>query len=108
MSEFLIFTGTYANTLSGTPHFIIQIATILSATGIILVAGYMLWLTRRVFFGPLAERWQDLGDINSIETATVAILMILVFVLGIYPALLVDYINPTTVQLLSLAPGMGG
>lgn len=108
VSEFLIFTGTYANTLSGTPHFIIQIATILSATGIILVAGYMLWLTRRVFFGPLAERWQDLGDINSIETATVAILMILVFVLGIYPALLVDYINPTTVQLLSLAPGMGG
>lgn len=108
VSEFLIFTGTYANTLTGTPHFIIQMATILAALGIILGAGYMLWLTRRVFFGPLAERWQTLTDINPIETATVAILMVLVFVLGLYPALLVDYINPATVQLLSQTPGMGG
>ncbi len=108
VSEFLIFTGTYANPLTGTAHALIQIFTILSAIGIILGAGYMLWLTRRVFFGPLPERWKDLGDIQPIETATVAILMLLVFALGIYPALLVDYINPAAVQLLSQAPGMGG
>lgn len=108
VSEFLIFTGSYGNALKGLPHFIIQLSTLLAAVGIILGAGYTLWLTRRVFFGALPERWQDLGDINQVELVSVAILLTLVIVLGIYPALLVDYINPAAVQLLSQLPGTGG
>jgi len=108
VSEFLIFTGTYGNSLSGIPHFLIQGATILSAVGIILGAAYMLWLTRRVFFGPISERWQGLSDINQTELMTVSILLVLVFALGIYPALLVDYIDPAAVHLLSWLPKVGG
>ena len=108
VSEFLIFTGTYGNTLEGLSHSLIQLATILSAVGIILSAAYMLWLTRSVFFGPISERWHDLKDINKLELFTVAILMILVIALGIYPALLTDYINPASVELLSGLAGLGG
>lgn len=108
VSEFLIFTGAYGNSLKGTPHFVIQIATLLAAVGIILGAAYMLWLTRRVFFGPMAEKWNELKDINQVELFTVTILMVLVFALGFYPALLVDYINPASEQLLSQLPKAGG
>lgn len=108
VSEFLIFTGSYGNSLEGLNHFLIQGATIASALGIILAAAYTLWLVRRVFFGPMAERWQELSDINSTELVTVTVLMILVFVLGIYPALLVDYINPASEHLLSWLPKVGG
>lgn len=108
VSEFLIFTGTYGNSLEGLSHSVVQLVTIASALGIILSAAYMLWLTRRVFFGPMSERWQDLQDINKIELLTVVVLMVLVIALGVYPALLVDYINPASVQLLSGLAGLGG
>lgn len=108
VSEFLIFTGSYGNSLKGAPHFAIQLATIAAAIGIIIGAGYMLWLTRRVFFGAISERWQELSDINQVEIFTVVILMILVFAIGFYPALLVDYINPASEQLLSVLPQVGG
>ena len=108
VSEFLIFTGSYANTLTGWEHFVIQGLTIASALGLILGAAYMLWLTRRVFYGPLAERWSSLSDINQVEIFTVSVLLMLVFAIGFYPALLVDYINPASEQLLSMLPKAGG
>jgi NADH-quinone oxidoreductase subunit M len=106
VSEFLIFAGSYGNALSGVPHFIVQIATIASALGIILGAGYTLWLTQRVFFGAVPERWQALPDMNRVELLNVLVLALLVIVIGLYPALLVDYINPASQQLLSTLPGL--
>lgn len=108
VSEFLIFTGTYGNSLKGTPHFVIQLLTIAAALGLILGAAYMLWLTRRVFFGAMSEKWAGLEDINRVELFTVAVLMVLVFAVGFYPALLVDYINPASEQLLTPMPKAGG
>lgn len=107
VSEFLIFTGTYGNSLKGLEHFLIQGVTIVAATGIILGAGYTLWLTRRVFFGPMSERWAELGDIKAVELFSVVILLLFVFAIGFYPALLLDYINPASIQLLSNVPGGG-
>lgn len=104
VSEFLVFAGGYGNHLTGSPHFAVQLLTVASALGIILGAGYMLWLTQRVFFGHLPERWQNLGDMNRVETFPVVVLTVLVFVLGFYPALLVDYINPVSEHLVSLLP----
>ncbi|MGV3526039.1 MAG: complex I subunit 4 family protein [Candidatus Sericytochromatia bacterium] len=104
VSEFLIFTGSYGNALKGVPHFVVQLATIAAAIGIILGAAYTLWLIRRVFFGPMAERWMGLEDIDAIELSTVAVLLALVFALGFYPALLVDYLNPAAEQLLTVMP----
>lgn len=104
VSEFLIFAGSYGNALTGAPHFAVQLLTVASALGIILGAGYTLWLTQRVFFGGLPERWQNLHDMHRVEIFNVVVLTVLVFVLGFYPALLVDYINPASEQLVSLLP----
>lgn len=108
VSEFLIFTGAYGNSLTGMPHFAIQILTIAAALGIIIGAAYTLRVTRLVFFGPMSERWQNLKDINQVEIFTVIILFVLVFVLGFFPGFLVDFINPASEQLLSIVPKVGG
>ncbi len=104
VSEFLVFAGAYGNALKGLPHFAIQLFTVAAALGIVLGAGYTLWLTQRVFFGPLPQRWQGLGDLNRVELFNVVILTLLVFVLGFFPALIVDYINPASEQLVSFLP----
>lgn len=111
VSEFLIFVGTYSNTLTApvaglnmSAHVVVQGLTITSALGIILGAAYMLWLGQRVFFGPLKDKWSELKDLNRLETINLLILTVFVVVIGLYPALIVDYINPASERILSLAP----
>ncbi len=63
-----------------------KICTVLAALGVILTAAYLLWTIQRIFLGPLVERWKALPDMNLRETLTLAPLVILVVVLGVYPA----------------------
>lgn len=59
----------------------------IAAIGIILGAGYMLWLYRRLFFGPL-----DKGDVRAMpdlgtrEIGILAPLLVLVLWMGVYPS----------------------
>jgi len=62
-----------------------QAMTILSATGIVLGAGYMLWTFQRVFLGPVNEKYTGIAEINGREIFTLAPLAILIIVLGFYP-----------------------
>ena len=67
----------------------------LAATGLVLGAAYMLWLYRRVVFGPMEKpEIQALERLNRREIAIFVPLTILVLWLGIYPASLLDIMNP--------------
>ena len=58
-----------------------------AALGIILGAGYMLWLYRRLFFGPLEKQEvQAMKDLNVRETAMFVPLIVLVLWIGLYPS----------------------
>ncbi|TVQ34662.1 MAG: NADH-quinone oxidoreductase subunit M [Geminicoccaceae bacterium] len=58
----------------------------LAATGMILGACYMLWLYRRVVFGPLVrEDLLSIKDMRRHEAVAFAPLIILVIVMGVYP-----------------------
>jgi len=60
--------------------------TAIAATGIILGAGYMLWLYQRVMFGPLSHPANEtLKDLTLREFATFLPLLILVFWIGVFP-----------------------
>jgi NADH-quinone oxidoreductase subunit M len=78
VGEFLVMTGAF------------QASTWLAAlitTGIILGAAYMLWLYRRVIFGPLVkEELKSILDLSPREVAVFAPLVILVLWMGIYPS----------------------
>ena len=57
-----------------------------AATGIILGAGYMLWLYQRVMFGKLENvKNESLKDLTIREFATFFPLIIMAFWIGIYP-----------------------
>jgi NADH-quinone oxidoreductase subunit M len=65
-----------------------------AALGIILNAGYMLWLYQRMFFGNIDNpKNKDLPDMTGREWAYMTPLVILSLWIGIYPKTFVDYIQ---------------
>jgi NADH-quinone oxidoreductase subunit M len=76
--------------------------TVVSTTGIILGAAYMLWTLQRVFLGPLNPRYADLPEINRREMFTLVPLGFLVIVLGFYPHPVLDLLRTSTNHLVDL------
>jgi NADH-quinone oxidoreductase subunit M len=65
-----------------------------AALGIILNAGYMLWLYQRMFFGNIENpKNQNLPDMSGREWAYMMPLVILSLWIGVYPKTFVDYIQ---------------
>jgi NADH-quinone oxidoreductase subunit M len=86
VGEFLILLGSFAVTPGWT-------AT--AATGIILGAIYMLWMVRRVIFGPLADAEnQKLKDLNVREISLLAPILLLIVVMGVYPTPFLERMKP--------------
>jgi NADH-quinone oxidoreductase subunit M len=77
IGEFLILLGAF----SLTPGWAAA-----AATGIILGAIYMLWMFRRVFFGPVTHpENQTLLDLNSRELLILIPVIALIVIMGVYP-----------------------
>ncbi len=93
IGEFLILVGAFAS-----PY---RIAAVVGAFGIILGAGYMLWLYQRVIFHQIThEENKTLSDLNVREIATLLPLVILVFWIGFYPAPFLDILDASVRHLL--------
>jgi len=89
MGEFPILSGIFQ---VRDPHFNFLFGhspkwwAVLTATGIVLGAAYMLWLYQRTMFGKLDKpENQSLTDLNFREVATLVPLVLLCFWIGIYP-----------------------
>lgn len=75
---------------------------ILAVVGILLTAGYILWMLQRVFFGPRNPRWEGLPDATAWwEQIPMAAMVAVIIAVGIYPARLLDVINSGVLPLLS-------
>ncbi|NOX39007.1 MAG: NADH-quinone oxidoreductase subunit M [Alphaproteobacteria bacterium] len=73
-----------------------------ATTGVILSAGYALWLYRRVVFGDLIkESLKSIADLSAREKWIFAPLVALTLLLGIYPSLVLDIIGPAVDTLLN-------
>ncbi len=93
VGEFLVLAGTFVWS---------QFATAFAALGVILAAAYMLWLMQRVVFGtPAPAHRAHLLDLNARETATLVPLIVLVFVLGIFPNPLLSRMHASVTNLLN-------
>jgi len=77
IGEFTILLGAFLHT---------KIYAVIASLGIILGAGYMLWLYQRVAFGKITNPHNEhLLDMNLREVAAAFPLVVLVFVIGLYP-----------------------
>ena len=92
VGEFLVILGAFkANRPAG----------IMSATGIILGASYMLWLYMKVFFATTNEKLIGHKDVTKRELMTLLPLLILVFFVGLYPNSLLSYMHQSLSDLLA-------
>ncbi len=66
-----------------------------AATGVILGAIYMLWMVRRVIFGPLTNpENQNLQDLNGREILILAPVLALIVFMGVYPQPFLSRMKP--------------
>jgi NADH-quinone oxidoreductase subunit M len=73
----------------------------LAATGVVLGAAYMLWLYRRVIFGPLTkEELKGILDLSPREIVIFAPLVVIVFWMGIYPNAFLDVMHASVANLI--------
>lgn len=81
VGEFMMFSGIFASAQSRYN----VVFTVLALLSIILAAVYTLTMIQKVFFGNTNERTANATDIRSNEKLALSILVILVFVFGVYP-----------------------
>lgn len=86
VGEFLILLGAFG---------VSPQATAFAASGVVLGAIYMLWMYRRVIFGPLNNPAnENLDDLNGRELIILAPILLLIFWMGIYPKPFLNRIEP--------------
>jgi len=100
-AEFLVFVGSYSSTVvSG-----IQLYTILGVLGIVITAGYILWMLQRVFYGPPLEQFNGVKDADILERVYIFTFVAVIMLVGIYPAILTDVIKTGIMPIMGLLGG---
>ncbi len=90
IGEFLILLGSY--------KYNPWIACV-SVSGVVLGAAYMLWMVKKVFFGPAGEivshsaedKEHALHDLSAREIAVLVPMLVLIFWMGLFPNHFMDY-----------------
>ena len=82
--------------------------TALAAFGIVLAAGYILWMIERVLFGPARERFSQITDAGVMEAIPLALLVISIVVIGVYPAFLTDVFDAGVRPIADITKVVGG
>jgi NADH-quinone oxidoreductase subunit M len=96
VGEFMTLLGTFASNTW---------VAFFATTGVILSAGYALWLYRRVMFGQMEKpNLEWMPDITKREFATLVPLLLLTLFFGIYPAPILDVIGASVENLLKSLP----
>jgi NADH-quinone oxidoreductase subunit M len=87
VGEFLVVVGTFAvNGWYGS----------MAVLAVILAAIYLLWSYQRMAFGAVREEHRSLPDVSLREVAVLVPVLALLLVLGVYPKLATDAIDPAS------------
>jgi len=91
VSEFMVVRGAWP---------IFSLYTAVAMLGLLITGIYILKSIRQVLHGPLNEAWKGHAlEINRREVLAIAPLMVLMLVIGIWPAWIVSVINATVTRL---------
>ncbi|MCJ7832254.1 MAG: NADH-quinone oxidoreductase subunit M [Actinobacteria bacterium] len=86
VGEFMVIIGTFVeNNIYGA----------IAATGALLAAIYLLWPFQRIFYGPLNQAHAHHPDMSKREWTYMAPVLGLMLVVGLFPNLMLDSINPS-------------
>ena len=102
VSEVMTLVGAYE---SADTRF--QPMVLISTLGIVFTAAFLLWAMQRIFLGEVNEKYRNLTDINAREIFCQAPLLFLCVALGIAPWFLLDYMEASVRNLVTLLAAGG-
>jgi NADH-quinone oxidoreductase subunit M len=91
LGEFLLFKGTFP---------LAAWSTALALLGLLATALFLLRILQRVFSGPLNPKWAAMPDLSLRERVLLVPSIALMFVLGLYPQLILGVVNSTAIHLV--------
>jgi NADH-ubiquinone oxidoreductase chain 4 len=91
VGEFMTFAGAFQQN---------PILTIFGALGMILSAGYAIWLYNRVAFGSYSVYLKSAGDLNRREFMLLLPFLVLMILMGIYPNIFLEPMHLAVSNLL--------
>ena len=108
VGEFMILSGSMTEGLPIAPGasagdwpMLMVVMTVIATTGVILGAIYMLSLARRVFFGAIThDENRELNDMSAREMLVIGPLVLLIFIIGFFPNLLLDDMHASVGKLV--------
>jgi NADH-quinone oxidoreductase subunit M len=102
VAELQIFLGLWS---AGDVAWYYPWIAMISATGIIVTAAYVLRVVQRVFFGELKPEFADLPGINALDKMALFILSGILILVGVYPKVLMSLIEVGVAPLAALFGG---
>ncbi len=91
VGEFMILLGTFLKC---------KAIVFFAALGVIIGAAYMLWLYQRVFFQNVSENVKNLPGLKFNEIAAVLPMVFFVFLIGLYPKVVLAFMDTSVKALL--------
>ena len=92
VGEFMILLGTFISN---------RWFAVVSATGVIFAALYLLWAFQRSFHGEPDEASKNMKDLTTWERVQLAPLLLLIVGMGLFPKPFLDRINPSVESLMT-------
>jgi NADH-quinone oxidoreductase subunit M len=97
IAEFPIFMGMWKTN---------GIVAIIAAISIVVTASYVLLVVRRVFFGKMPEALEGhITPIRTLDKIALVLLMTLMIAIGLFPALIVPWVQTGVQHILALLGG---
>jgi NADH-quinone oxidoreductase subunit M len=97
-AEFITFAGSFASvTIAG-----MKIFTLIAVIGVVITSGYILWMIQRVFYGYPLEKYNGVGDADTVEMVSTFSFVAVIMAVGIYPAMLSNVINMGIIPIAKL------
>jgi NADH-quinone oxidoreductase subunit M len=91
IGEFLIFKGSFP---------LVPRASSFAVLGLLATSLFVLGILQKVFSGPLNPKWSGFPDLTAGERLAFVPVIGLMFVLGLYPQLVLGAVNSTVIQMM--------
>ena len=105
VAELQIFLGVWQGPTTAVYPWYPWVA-LLSATGIVITAAYVLRVTGQVFFGKYDEhKWHDMRPANGFDRTALGMFCVILIVVGVFPPILMNMIQAGTAPLARLFGG---
>jgi NADH-quinone oxidoreductase subunit M len=97
VAEFMVFVGAFP---------VFKTIVIIAAIGIVITAAYFLWMLQRMFLGKPQEKYAGFPDLSVRELVTLVPLQVLTVAVGVYPRLIIDFMDASMSALSRFMTGM--